>query len=464
MIKIGLLLDACGIGHTEGQLLKLEKLVEKCIEQHIYKAVKEITSKNSFAKTVQSMSIASQIDETTTATFMKNEPMIFSEVEATTSTKSEPYVLGDTLYNSGDTLPISGDDFSNSGDTLPISGDAYSNSGDTLPNIKKDPLKRVVDNDCEESLAIEEIINAPVTNDSFYSKLEAIKFQKIGYHFQCTECTHYSASKKENLYHHMEKNHKDYLVTLLKKTKSKELKCGQCAYSCDSNENLDTHLLRNHSNGFIFLKMLKEPAKQKFVCSECKLAFTTKILLDLHNDIKHTKCELSVYEKTKKKWKCPFCPVKKAEATIFSHVQSCEFLQASKSCPECGKTYTGPTAHLFLRRHMESHEQVQCKICQKILLNKQILMEHMDEKHERKPCGICEDLMHPDELEEHVHEKHFCIPCDKNLRFNENVTEHLKNLRSHESISEHLKKQASEEMICRLVSVRLWSSLFGGSK
>ena len=84
-------------------------------------------------------------------------------------------------------------------------------------------------------------------------------------------------------------------------------------------------------------------------------------MLDLHNDIKHTKCELSVYEKTKKKWKCPFCPVKKAEERIFSHVQSCEFLQASKSCPECGKTYTGPTAHLFLRRHMESHEQVQCK-------------------------------------------------------------------------------------------------------
>ena len=251
MIKIGLLLDACGIGYTEGQLLKLEKLVEKCIEQHIYKAVKEITSKKSFAKTVQSMNIASQIDETTT-TFVKNDPMIFSEVEATTSTKSEPYVLGDTLFNSGDTLPISGDDFSNSGDTFPISGDTLSNSGDTLPNIKKDPLKRVVDNDCEESLA-----NEPVTNNSFYSKLESIKFQKIGYHFQCTECTHYSAVKKENLYNHMEKNHKDYLVTLLKKTNSKELKCGQCAYSCDSNEDLDIHLLRNHSNGFIFLKMLK---------------------------------------------------------------------------------------------------------------------------------------------------------------------------------------------------------------
>ena len=140
MIKIRLLLDACGIGYTEGQLLKLEKLVEKCIEQHIYKAVKEITSKKSFAKTpVQSMSIASQIDETTT-TFVKNEHMIFSEVEATTtaSTKSEPYVLGDTLFNSGDTLPISGDDLSNSGDTLPISGDTYSNSGGTLSNIKKD--------------------------------------------------------------------------------------------------------------------------------------------------------------------------------------------------------------------------------------------------------------------------------------------------------------------------------------
>ena len=89
-------------------------------------------------------------------------------------------------------------------------------------------------------------------------------------------------------------------------------------------------------------------------------------------------------------------------------------------------------------------------------------MEHMDEKHARKPCGICEDLIHIDELEEHVHEKHFCIPCDKNLRFNENVTERLKNLRFNESISEHLKKQANEEMICRLVSVRLWSFYFVG--
>ena len=140
MIKIRLLLDACGIGYTEGQLLKLEKLVEKCIEQHIYKAVKEITSKKLFAKTEQSMSIASQIDETTTATFVKNEHMIFSEVEATTSTKSEPYVLGDTLFNSGDTLPISGDGLSNSGDTFPNSEDTLSNSGGTLPNIKKDPL------------------------------------------------------------------------------------------------------------------------------------------------------------------------------------------------------------------------------------------------------------------------------------------------------------------------------------
>ena len=444
MIKIRLLLDACGIGYTEGQLLKLEKLVEKCIEQHIYKAVKEITSKKSFAKTpVQSMSIASQIDETTT-TFVKNEPMVFSEVEVTTSTKSEPYVLGDTLSNSGDTFPISGDDLSNSGDALP-------NCGDTLSNIREESFKRVVDDECEESWDSEDIINEPVTNNSFYSKLEAIKFQKVGFLFQCTECTHYSAHKKENLYNHMEKNHKDYLVTLLKKTNSKELKCIQCAYSCDSNEDLDIHLLKNHSDGFIFLKMLKEPVKQKFVCSECELAFTTKILFDLHNDIKHTKCELSVYEKTKKKWQCPFCPVKKAEDRIFSHVQSCEFLQASKSCPECGKTYTGPTAHLFLRRHMESHEQVQCKVCQKMLLNKQILMEHMEEKHERKPCGICEDLIHPDELEEHINEKHFCIPCDKNLRI-------------FEGISEHLKKQANEEMICRLVSVRLWSFLFGGSK
>ena len=74
----------------------------------------------------------------------------------------------------------------------------------------------------------------------------------------------------------------------------------------------------------------------------------------------------------------------------------------------------------------------------------------MDEKHARKPCGICEDSFHPDELEEHINEKHFCIPCDKNLRFL--------------GISEHSKKRASEEMICRLVSVRLWSSLFGGSK
>ena len=343
MIKIGLLLDACGIGYTEGQLLKLETLVGKCLEQHIYKAVKEIASKKydlTVVKTDQAINSVSPNDDATITTFVKNEPMIFSEVEATTLNKSEPYVLGDTLSNSGDD---------------------FSNSGDALPNIKKDSLKRVVDNECEESLNSEDITNEPVTSNSFCSILETIKFQKIGLLFQCTECTHYSAHKKENLYDHMEKNHKDYLVTLLKKTNSKELKCIQCAYSCDSNEDLDIHLLRNHSDGFIFLKMLKEPVKQKFVCSKCELAFTTKILFDLHNDIKHTKCELSVFERTKKKWQCPFCPVKKAEHRIFSHVQSCEFLQASKSCPECGKTYTGPTAHLILKRHMESHEQVQCK-------------------------------------------------------------------------------------------------------
>ena len=189
MIKIGLLLDACGIGYTEGQLLKLEKLVEKCIEQHIYKAVKEITSKKSFPKTNQSMSIASQIDETTT-TFVKNEPMVFSEVEVTTSTKSEPYVLGDTLSNSGDTLPISGDDLSNSGDALP-------NCGDTLSNIREESFKRVVDDECEESWNSEDIINEPVTNNSFYSKLEAIKFQKVGFLFQCTDRVYTLFSSQE---------------------------------------------------------------------------------------------------------------------------------------------------------------------------------------------------------------------------------------------------------------------------
>ena len=149
MIKIGLLLDACGIGYTEGQLLKLKKIVEKCIEQHIYKAVKEITSKKSFAKT-------DQIDEAT-STSVKNEPVIFPEVEATTSTKSEPYVLGDALSNSGDTL-------SNSGDTLSNSGDTLSNSEDNLPNTKKGSLKRVVDNEFEESLDTEDITNEQITN------------------------------------------------------------------------------------------------------------------------------------------------------------------------------------------------------------------------------------------------------------------------------------------------------------
>ena len=253
MIKIGLLLDACGIGYTKGQLLKLEKLVKKCIEQHIYKAVKEITSKKydlSVVKTNQAINSVSPNDDTTT-TFVKNEPMIFSEVEATTSIKSVPYVLGDTLPNSEATLP-------NIGDTL-------SNSGHPLPNIKEDLLDRVVDNEYEESLNCEEITNEQITNNSFCSKLEAIKFQKIGFLFQCTECTHYSDRKKENLYNHMEKNHKDYLVTLLKKTTSKELKCIQCAYSCDSNEDLDIHLLRNHSDGFIFLKMLKGGLISEFV-------------------------------------------------------------------------------------------------------------------------------------------------------------------------------------------------------
>ena len=163
-------------------------------------------------------------------------------------------------------------------------------------------------------------------------------------------------------------------------------------------------------------------------------------MLDLHKDIKHN-CDLSVFEKTKKKWQCPFCPEKKNGSRIFAHVQSCELLQGSKSCPECGKTFTGQWwAKYSLQKHMvESHEQVQCKVCQKMLLNKQILKEHIEEKHARKPCGICEDSFHPDEIEEHINEKHFCISCEK----------------SFESISEHLKKQASEEMVCRLVSVRL---------
>ena len=99
MIKIGLLLDACGITYTAVQLSKLEKLVQNLIEQHVYNAVKQLNSAKitsdvkKLTYPTKSASIYKKTSDNTSDA--KNEKVLFTE--DILSIKNEPEFFEETL-------------------------------------------------------------------------------------------------------------------------------------------------------------------------------------------------------------------------------------------------------------------------------------------------------------------------------------------------------------------------------
>ena len=114
-------------------------------------------------------------------------------------------------------------------------------------------------------------------------------------------------------------------------------------------------------------------------------------ILDLHSEMIHKCSELSPGEREKKKWECPCCLRKFTDSKIFTHVQICEpqFVQASKGCAVCGKTFTGKYANERDNHMVEYHQEVQCKVCQQTLPNKREYKEHMNVEHKNQ-AKICE--------------------------------------------------------------------------
>ena len=74
MIKVGTLLDACGIVYTEKQLAKLEELVTNLIETRIYETIQQLGKESTnLAKSQSKTSLQDTPKETS---LVKSEPKV----------------------------------------------------------------------------------------------------------------------------------------------------------------------------------------------------------------------------------------------------------------------------------------------------------------------------------------------------------------------------------------------------
>ena len=339
-IKIGILLDACGICYTENQLTNLEALVNIFIQQNIDKTLSQDSSYNFKGKNVVE-NVIEQKEFTKTdmkAIFDEESDVLQSENIALECRKPES-VETDLNFLEEDVSEV----------IIPTESDTESDKNEFI-------------------------------SSSILSKNVKIKFWQKALEVEQNEVDSEIRNKP-----YLEELDLNQLSPVLKET-SKQNMIAQ-------NEN-DATLEDIWGNWQDFYSDLDT---KEFYCPvpipKCaKLIFESKLLLQLHKKVCHEGLDDRI------KITCPLC--KHKPVCMYTHLKLCEPIYKKvvvQGCPKCGKKfkfvnikdvkYRKNARHqtlLVFKKHMKLHELIKCDICQESFPRSE-LKGHMIAEHQENP-------------------------------------------------------------------------------
>ena len=114
-------------------------------------------------------------------------------------------------------------------------------------------------------------------------------------------------------------------------------------------------------------------------------------------------------------------------------------------CILCGKNFTGPEA---ATKHLQTHHETQCDLCDNVFYEMSALHLHMDTCHASVtfPCNLCHSILNTQpELKLHTQEAHTfnhlgsessCYICDSTFATESDVLSHIE--RDHTTVTRNL--------------------------
>ena len=476
-IKIGILLDACGIAYTTKQLSKLEALINTCFQTQISKHVQKNDTdfNDSVSDPIAIKEEENALDDTEQAVKeIKTEETVFKEdtdnYEHNYALVSKDPISDDILKESVTEIKTE-DDENGSEPMHEVTEDNHlvcSECKSTFGYEYKFGSKLQVElhykmtHDCELSLDERKQFKwtCPCCSEKFPEKRMDIHIRSCEIFYDkmnagCLECGkkfNYKNPKKgcSMLSEHMSKEHKK--------------ECQKCEESFESHEKFKDH---------------REMVHKEEYCSFCRIYFPPEYLAN-HDKDKHICeiCQERVYSKwhhknlkhNEKRYCCKYCDKTFSNNTLLqthilkAHIKplSCDVcdytcgtqaqldnhnnshVNMSYSCEECNLTFK---SNYRKKIHvLEIHEKkfdYECSKCEKMFCLEGQLRHHMKVKHNftaRKGkeqqtfcCEYCvKQFNNLSTMNVHINNVHLkikkfpCTHCDKAFQANNRLREHLK--------------------------------------
>ena len=362
MIRIGILLDICGIIYTKEQLIKLENLVDSWMK-------KEITS---------SKDLLPNFTESREQNFLPCEIKKEQKSFADNDYSAENYVIEkkvfeikkeiNTEYYTEEGNIEDASSFEDNGKNeyleVPINPNnffPYIKSGQYQDGWTKENKAR--------QLTIAKSKAAKAAKTSFECKYCEEKYTTFGMleehikevHslFQCEECK-YSGPTKELLEKHKIRVHK-----------KRQYVCRSCDLSFNNVGKINKHMKLNHG------KILDH------FCTRCEEVYPTKSQLDKHFHSVHDE----------KKFQCELCDHISANAqNLKYHVNTVHLKLKPYFCEKCGKSFVQKRRleEHILNIHNPEGKAFQCDLCGNCYASKTSLTIHRRELHNKVfKCDHC---------------------------------------------------------------------------
>ena len=437
MIRIGILLDICGIIYTKEQLIKLENLVDSWMKKEIN------TSKDLLPNFTESR------EQNFLPCEVKKEQNSFADNDYS----AENYVIEKKVfeikkeitteyYREEENIEDAGsfeDNGKNEYLEVPI------NPNNFFPQTKyqdfwtKENKIKQTKNESKAKQAAKTSFECKYceekTEYTTFGLLEG-HIKEVHSLFQCDECSKYSGPTKELLEKHKIRVHQ-----------KRQYVCRSCDLSFNNVGKIQKHMKLNHG------KILDH------FCTRCEEVYPTKSQLDKHFHSVHG---------NDKKFQCELCDHISANAqNLKYHVNTVHLKLKPYCCEKCGKSFVQKRR---LEEHMINHHNPQeksyiCDLCGKSFASQSSLTSHRGEFHFKVlECELCDrffgskkkmnrhilsvhgsnkDLLceHCDtcfsnkfDLTDHrreVHDKIIkCAQCQKTFNFKESLDQHI--AREHE--------------------------------
>jgi KRAB domain-containing zinc finger protein len=254
--------------------------------------------------------------------------------------------------------------------------------------------------------------------------------------FECDFCSK-SFYEKQNLKSHMMTRHV---------IKEKLIKCNQCKYSGKSEHDLKRHMTV-HNKSFKCTKcdevfslkrslahhLKNHELPKEFVC-HCNKTFKSSSALKNHKIRSHK--EKPAGERA---FKCKTCDYAGTTAALLKCHEATHVKKFK--CNNCSKMYA---FEKDLQKHLSHKPTSQfscfrdkdfaCKICRKVFLNRQLLVQHSLSHADRIQCSICQQTLSANSMNNHKNyhkikdqePKFKCDICTKTFYFIAHLRSHVK--------------------------------------